>query len=68
MGECRIEPLNWTTSPETVEWQTQQSTTPDPSAHTNQLIIDLLHEPSETVLMEELDSIKKILDPKTPIR
>ncbi len=32
-----------------------------------QLIIDLLHESSEVVLMEELDSIKKILDPKTPI-
>ena len=29
--------------------------------------IDLLHEPSEVALMEELDSIKKILDPKTSI-
>jgi len=38
-----------------------------PPAHTSQLIIDLLYEPSEVVLMEELDSIKKILDPKTPI-
>ena len=31
------------------------------------MIIDLLHEESEVVLIEELDSIKKILDPKTPI-
>ena len=38
-----------------------------PPTHTSQLIIDLLHEPSEVGLMEELDSIKKILDPKTPI-
>ena len=27
----------------------------------------MLHEPSEIVLKEELDSIKKTLDPKTPI-
>ena len=32
----------------------------------SQLIIDLVHEPSEAALIEELDSIKKILDPKTP--
>ena len=31
------------------------------------MIIDLLHESSNVTLMEELDSIKKILDPKTPI-
>ena len=28
---------------------------------------DLLHEPSETVLLDELESIKKTLNPKTPI-
>ena len=67
MGECRDETLNWSTSPEMVEWQGKQSTTPAPSTHTSQLIIDLLHEPSEDALMEELDSIKKILDPKTSI-
>ena len=38
-----------------------------PPVLTSQQIIDLFHEPSEVVLMEELDSIKKILDPKTPI-
>ena len=65
MGECRSEPFNRTTSPEIVE--AKQSTTSVPSTHTSQLIIDLLHESSEAVLMEELDSIKKILDPKTPI-
>jgi hypothetical protein len=34
---------------------------------TRQLITDLLHEPSDTSLLDELESIKKILDPKTPI-
>ena len=67
MGECRSEPLNWTTLPEIVEWKAKQPTTSAPSAYTSQLIIDLLHKPSEAVLMEELDSIKKILDPKAPI-
>ena len=38
-----------------------------PPAHTSHLIIELLYEPSEVVLMVELDSIKKIPDPKTPI-
>ncbi len=47
--------------------QAKQPLPTDPPTHTSQLIIDLLHEPSEVVLMEELDSIKKILDPKTPI-
>ena len=46
--------------------QGKQSTTPVLSTHTSLLIIDLFHEPSEAALMEELDSIKEILDPKTP--
>ncbi len=31
------------------------------------MITDLLHEPSETTLLDELESIKKTLNPKTPI-
>jgi hypothetical protein len=31
------------------------------------MITDLLHEQSDTVLLDELESIKKILDHKTPI-
>ena len=67
LGEGHSKPLKWATSPEIVEWQAKQPLPTAPPAHTSQLIIDLLHEPSEVVLMEELDSIKKILDPKTPI-
>ena len=37
------------------------------SEQTRQLITDLLYEPSETVLLDELESIKTILNPKTPI-
>ena len=32
-----------------------------------QLILDLLHEPSDTTLLDELESINKTLNPKTPI-
>ena len=67
MGECRRENLNWTTSPEKVKWKAKQPTTTAPSAHTSQLITDLLHEPSEAVLLEELVVINKTLDPKAPI-
>ena len=67
MGECRREHLNWTTSPEKVKWKAKQPTTTAPSAHTSQLITDLLHEPSEAVLLEELVVINKTLDPKAPI-
>ncbi len=37
------------------------------SEQTRQLITDLLYEPSETALLDELESIKTILNPKTPI-
>ena len=67
LWESHSNPLNWSTSPEIVECQDKESLPPVPSTHSSQLIIDLLHEPSEVALMEELDSIKKILDPKTPI-
>ena len=67
LGEGHSKLLNWATSPEIVEWQVKQPLPTTPPAHTSQVIIDLLQEPSEVVLMEELDSIKKILDPKTPI-
>ena len=66
LGEGHSNPLNWETSPEIVECQAKQPLPTAPPTHTSQLIIDLLL-PSEVVLMEELDSIKKILDPKTPI-
>jgi hypothetical protein len=67
LWESHSKSLNWSTSPEIVECQDKESLPPVPSTHSSQLIIDLLHEPSEVALMEELDSIKKILDPKTPI-
>jgi hypothetical protein len=37
------------------------------SEQTSHLITDLLYEPSETSLLDDLESIKKILNPKTPI-
>jgi hypothetical protein len=67
MGEGSAKTFNWATSPEIIEWRVSQPTTKDPSEQTRQLITDLLHEPSDTALLDELESIKKILDPKTPI-
>ncbi len=67
VGEGSAETFNWATSPEIIEWRVNQFTTIAPSEQTRQLITDLLHEPSDTVLLEELESIEKILDPKTPI-
>ena len=64
LGECHRKPLSLTTSPEIVAWEAKESFPPAPPAHTNQMIIDLLHEVSEVALIEELDSIKKILEPK----
>ena len=66
-GEESAKTFNWTTSPEIVECRARQPTTTVPSEQTRQLITDLLHEPSETALLDELESIKKILNPKTPI-
>ncbi len=65
MGEGSAKIFNWVTSPEIVEWRASQLTMT--SEQTRRLITDLLYEPSETVLLEELESIKKILNPKTPI-
>ena len=67
VGEDSVKTFNWATSPEIIEWRANQPTTIAPSEQTRQLITDLLHEPSDTVLLEELESIKNILDPKTPI-
>ena len=66
-GEGHAKIFNWTTSPEIVEWRARQPATTAPSDQTSQLISDLLHEPSEAVLLDELESIKKTLNPKTPI-
>ena len=66
-GEGSTKIFNWTTSPEMVKWRASQPTTTVQSDQTRQLISDLLHEPSETVLLDELESIKKTLNPKTPI-
>ncbi len=59
------EDSTWVISPEIVEWRASQPTMT--SEQTCQTITDLLYEPSETVLLDELESIKKILNPKTPI-
>ncbi len=67
MGEGSTKTFNWATSPKIIEWRARQPTTTSPSEQTRQLITDLFHEPSETALLDELESIKKILDPKTPI-
>ena len=64
-GSAKI--FNWAISPEIIEWRARQTTTTTPSEQTRQLITDLLHEPSETALLDELESIKRTLNPKTPI-
>ena len=65
MGEGSAKIFNWVTSPEIVEWRASQPTMT--SEQTRQLITDLLYEPSETALLDELESIKTTLNPKTPI-
>ena len=67
MGEGSAKIFNWATSPEIVEWRARQPTMTAPSEQTRQLITDLLQEPSETALLDDLESIKKILNLKTPI-
>ena len=66
-GEESAKIFNWTTSPEIIECRDRHPTTTTPSEQTCQQITDLIHEPSETALLDELESIKKILNPKTPI-
>jgi hypothetical protein len=65
MGEGSAKIFDWVTSPEIVECRASQPTMT--SEQTRQLITDLLYEPSETALLDELESIKTTLNPKTPI-
>ena len=50
-----------------VEWRARQPTTVIPPEQTRQLIIDLLYEPSEITLRDELETIKNFLNPNTSI-
>ena len=53
MGECRSEPLNWTTLPEIVEWKAKQPTTSAPSILDPKAPISWLKEIPSTELWEE---------------
>ena len=50
-----------------VTWQERQHSGPTPSIETERLIQDLIHEPSEDILLEELEDIKHTLSHDTPL-
>ncbi len=57
---------SWSSSPEIVIWQESQQSDPTPSKDTGRLMQNLIHEPSETILLEELEDMKHTLDHDTP--
>ena len=67
MEEGNAKSFNWAASPEMVEWRAKQSTKTIPPEQTRQLLLDLLHEPSEITLLDELETLKHLLNPNTPI-
>ena len=55
---------SWTSSTEFLTWQETQLT---PSQDIGRQIQNLIHEPSETVLLEELEDIKHTMSQDTPL-
>jgi len=58
---------SWSSSPEIVAWQESQQSEPTPSKDTGRLIQNLIHEPSEAILLEELEDIKHALSHNTSL-
>ncbi len=58
---------SWTSSTEILSWQGIQQTEPIPSKDIGRLIQDLIHEPSEVFLLEELEDIKHTMSQDTPL-
>ncbi len=59
--------LSWASSLEIVAWQERQHPGPIPSPDTGRLIQSLIHEPSEDILLEELEVVKSTLRHDTPL-
>ncbi len=57
----------WTSSTEFLTWQGTQQTKPSPSQDIGRLIQNLIHEPSEVTLLEELEDIKRTMSQDTPL-
>ena len=55
---------SWTSSTEFLTWQETQLT---PSQDIDRQIQNLIHEPSESILLEELEDIKHIMSQDTPL-
>jgi hypothetical protein len=58
---------SWTSSTEFLTWQGTQQTKPTPSQDIGRLIQNLIHEPSEATLLEELEDIKHTISQDTPL-
>jgi hypothetical protein len=58
---------SWVSSTELVAWQESQQSEPTPSKDIERLIQNLIHEPSEATLLEELADIKNTLSHDTPL-
>ncbi len=58
---------SWTSSTEFLTCQGTQQTKPTPSRDTDRLIQNLIHEPSEATLLEELEDIKHTMSQDTPL-
>jgi hypothetical protein len=58
---------SWTSSTEFLTWQGTQQTKPTRSQDIGRLIQNLIHEPSEATLLEELRDIKHTISQDTPL-
>jgi hypothetical protein len=58
---------SWTSSTEFLTWQGTQLTKSTPSQDIGRQIQNLIHEPSETILLEELEDIKHTMIQDTPL-
>ena len=57
----------WSSSTEIVAWQESQQSEPTPPKDTGRLIQNLIHEPSESILLEEIANINHTLSQDTPL-
>ena len=66
-GDPQGHAKDWSTSLEFIQWQEQQEAKAIPSQEVGELIRDLIYEPSNPILLEELEEIKGLLKEGTPI-
>ena len=66
-GDPQGDAKDWSTSLEFIQWQEQQDAKAIPSQEVGKLIRGLIYEPSNPILLEELEEIKGLLKEGTPI-